>query len=482
METKESTWSAIWAVAAIAAIMLAILAGLGYETVRSALFAREEAAVVLHTDTHVEPTGETTEITVVATDDMRFEPAVIDVPVGNELVINLLNKDPLSGHDLVVGDKKTERIAPGRSTTLKVGTITDSITGFCSVAGHRQMGMTLRINAIGGAQTPAGDAEQGEATTHSHHQHGTTAEQSHRSVPISAPISPVLEPLEKGTKPVTHEATFVVSEVPLEVAPGVWQTRWTFNGSGIGPTLHGKVGDKFRITLVNDGTIGHSIDFHAGALAPDDRMRTIAPRESLIYEFTAERAGIWMYHCSTMPMAAHIAAGMHGAVVIEPEELEPVDKQFVLVQSEVYLDSLAQAPDDATEVRSAMIGSEPPSYTVFNGIAFQYDQEKFDVKVGERVRFWVLDAGPNVPLSFHIVGGQFDTTWTEGSYTLYHGAGGIVGTQGMGNDGGAQVLPLLPAQGGFVELTFNEPGHYAVVNHVMSEAERGARGTVQVTK
>ncbi|WP_216452181.1 cupredoxin domain-containing protein [Arcanobacterium phocae] len=135
METKESTWSAIWAVAAIAAIMLAILAGLGYETVRSALFAREEAAVVLHTDTHVEPTGETTEITVVATDDMRFEPAVIDVPVGNELVINLLNKDPLSGHDLVVGDKKTERIAPGRSTTLKVGTITDSITGFVLLPG-----------------------------------------------------------------------------------------------------------------------------------------------------------------------------------------------------------------------------------------------------------------------------------------------------------------------------------------------------------
>ena len=74
----------------------------------------------------------------------------------------------------------------------------------------------------------------------------------------------------------------------------------------------------FEVTLVNDGTIGHSVDFHAGALAPDVPMRTIAPGESLVYTFTAERAGIWMYHCSTAPMSAHIAAGMHGAVIIDP--------------------------------------------------------------------------------------------------------------------------------------------------------------------
>ncbi|CAB0705191.1 multicopper oxidase [Corynebacterium diphtheriae] len=462
METKESTWSAIWAVGGVAAIMLAILAGLGYDTVRTALMTRQEATVAAP----VKPTGETTEVTVVATENMSYEPSVVEVPVGNELIINLVNNDPHNGHDLVVGDKKTDRVAPGKSTTLDVGLITESMTGFCSVAGHRQMGMTLRINA----------------GSHAHHQHGSLSEHFHQSTRISAPISPVLSPLEQRTTSVTHEATFTVSEVPLEVAPGVWQTRWTFNGSGVGPTLHGKVGDKFRITLVNNGTIGHSIDFHAGELAPDEKMRTIGPGESLIYEFTAGRAGIWMYHCSTMPMAAHIAAGMHGAVVIEPVDLAPVDKQFVLVQSEVYVDSPASSPQEATELRSEAIGSEPPNHTVFNGIAFQYDQEKLDVKVGERVRFWVLDAGPNVPLSFHIVGGQFDTTWTEGAYTLYRGSGGIAGTHGVGHDGGAQVLPLLPAQGGFVELTFDEPGNYAVVNHLMSEAERGARGTVRVTK
>ena len=126
-------------------------------------------------------------------------------------------------------------------------------------------------------------------------------------IPLSTIVDPVLPPL---TDERVHKVTFTVTEVPLEVAPGVWQTRWTFNGGSVGPTLHGRVGDVFEITLVNDGTMGHSIDFHAGELAPDQPMRTIPPGESLVYRFTAERSGIWMYHCSTHPMTA-IVAGMH---------------------------------------------------------------------------------------------------------------------------------------------------------------------------
>ena len=114
---------------------------------------------------------------------------------------------------------------------------------------------------------------------------------------------------------------------------------------------------------------------------------------------------------------------------------------------------------------------------VFNGIANQYDLTPFAAKVGERVRFWVLDAGPNRASAFHIVGGQFDTVWTEGTYTLRHGKAAL-----GGSDGGAQVLPLQPAQGGFVELSFPEEGHYSVVSHIMVDAERGAHGVVQVTR
>jgi len=233
-----------------------------------------------------------------------------------------------------------------------------------------------------------------------------------------------------------------------------------------GPVLHGRVGDEFVITLVNDGTIGHSIDFHAGSLAPDRPMRTIAPGESLTYRFTATRAGIWLYHCATMPMSAHIANGMFGAVVIEPPGLPAVDRSYLLVQSELYLGG----PGGQVDVDK--LAAEQPDLVVFNGYANQYDHQPLPARVGERVRVWVLNAGPNRASSFHVVGGQFDTVWSEGAYQLRPDDPG---------SGGAQVLPLLPAQGGFVELTFPEAGHYPFVSHVMVDAERGAHGVFRVT-
>ncbi len=113
---------------------------------------------------------------------------------------------------------------------------------------------------------------------------------------------------------------------------------------------------------------------------------------------------------------------------------------------------------------------------MFNGVAHQYDAHPFAARVGERVRFWVLDAGPSRATSFHIVGGQFDTVYAEGAYLLREGRGRFGET-----DAGSQALGLQPAQGGFVELTFGEAGHYPVVSHIMVDAERGAHGIVAVT-
>ena len=112
----------------------------------------------------------------------------------------------------------------------------------------------------------------------------------------------------------------------------------------------------------------------------------------------------------------------------------------------------------------------------FNGVANQYVARPLPARVGERVRFWVLAAGPNRGSSFHVVGTQFDTVWSEGAYLLRDGAGPMGDT-----GGGSQVLDLAAAQGGFVELTPREPGHYAFVTHVMADAERGARGILSVT-
>jgi len=156
--------------------------------------------------------------------------------------------------------------------------------------------------------------------------------------------------------------------------------------------------------------------------------------------------------------------------------LPPVDRSYVLVQSEVYLDTPATDAEGATEVNADKVNAEQPDYVVFNGVANAYDQRQFAARTGERVRFWVLDAGPNRPSSFHIVGSQFDTVYAEGHYLLKQGRDAF-GTE----DGGSQVLGLLPAQGGFVEAVFPEAGHYAVVSHLMVDAERGAHGFVHVT-
>jgi nitrite reductase (NO-forming) len=354
---------------------------------------------------------------------------------------------------------------PGQTKKVKVGVVSADIDGWCSIAGHRLLGMVMKVVMVGGPATALPGQPAG-------HDHGAQSGPS-----AAADIDLMKEPpasfdardatLPPAASATVHKLTFTVKEVEREVAPGVTQKLWTFNGTAPGPTLRGHVGDVFDITLVNDGTIGHSIDFHAGALAPDKPMRTIAPGESLNYRFTATRSGIWLYHCSTMPMSLHIANGMFGAVIIDPPGLAPVDREFVLVQSELYLGPQGGVAD------AAKIATQTPDLVVFNGYANQYRYRPLEAKVGERVRIWVLDAGPNRPSAFHVVGGQFDTVFSEGDYLLKNG--GSTGT------GGSQALALQPAQGGFVELTFPEAGNYSIVSHLMSDAEKGAAGTFRVT-
>jgi nitrite reductase (NO-forming) len=409
---------------------------------------------------------------VVTAADMRFTPDRIEVPAGNRLVIVLDNADDSDVHDLVLETgHDTGRLSPGEQATLDVGVVGRDLDGWCSVLGHRQMGMTLTVEVTGSG--PAADVEDG-GSHHSgaHMDGGSDPGAAAQFDPMAEPPAdfvardPVLPPIQQGR---VHRQTFTVSELDATVAPGVHQQLWTFNGTAPGPVLHGRVGDVFEITLVNDGSIGHSIDFHAGTLAPDRPMRTLEPGDSLVYRFTATRAGIWMYHCSTMPMSAHIANGLFGAVVIDPPRLPPVDRSFVLVQSELYL-----GPQHGTVDVDKVLGGEPDA-VAFNGFANQYDHRPLQVRVGERVRIWVLDAGPNRPTSFHVVGGQFDTVYAEGAYLLG-------GPTGPATVGGAQSLALAPAQGGFVELTFPEAGHYPFVSHVMVDAERGAHGIVEVSR
>ncbi|MGC0271384.1 multicopper oxidase domain-containing protein [Pseudactinotalea sp. Z1739] len=478
-------------VGAITALAVATAVGVGMDPAAAGLGTPAGTAGTGAAE-DVVPTGRTTTVQVVA-DDMRFSPDHIEVPVGNRLVIELINEDTSDVHDLILGSEQTPRLATGESATLEAGVISGSLEGWCTIVGHRQMGMVLTVSAVGADGTPvpadqAGpegdDDDVAAAGGHGHAGHrggqGDTDGPRPSILPDAAEVTgfvdPGLPPLDTDAGTV-HELTLTAQEVELEVAPGVWQRRWTFNGQVPGPTVHGRVGDVFEITLVNDGTIGHSIDFHAGSLAPDEPMRTIAPGESLVYRFTAGMAGIWLYHCGTDPMTSHIGAGMFGAVIIEPDDLEPVDRNYVLVQSEAYLRASGHGRGNAAEVDADRARAGSADAVAFNGIAFQYRQQPLPARVGERVRFWVLNAGPNRGSSFHIVGSQFDTVFHEGGYHLNRGVDAFGDT-----GGGSQALSVAVAQGGFVETVFGEAGNYPMVSHVMADAERGASGIVTVTE
>ena len=414
----------------------------------------------------VAATGNTVEVTVTVS-GMRFVPDAVDVAPGDRLVITLDNTSD-QVHDLVLANgAESGRVAAGRSATVDVGVVTGPVEGWCSIAGHRAQGMVFHVTAAGTAGAAGHGAHGGGS--------GGSGGSGGGAVPDYAVVlpadvrgfDPALAPA--GASAAVHEHTFTVTEQVMHVGAGVTQMRMTFNAGVPGPILRGRVGDVFRITLVNKGSMSHSIDFHAGVLPPDDVMRSINPGESLVYEFTAQRAGIWLYHCSTAPMSVHLASGMHGAVIIDPPNLTAVDREYVVVQSEIYL-----GPEGG-QTDAAKVAAKTPDLFAFNGIAFQYRDRPFTARPGERVRFWVLDAGPSEPMSFHAVGLQFDQVFFEGAWTL-----GGPDRIGAAWSGGSQALGLHPAQGGFVECVPPAAGTYTVVSHSFADMEKGAMGHLVV--
>lgn len=462
-EGYDAPARAVWVIVGVAIVLCATVIALLVDPRLSGRGTGGSGAVAAAA---VAPTGRTTRVSVTAK-NMAFSPDRIVVPAGNDLELTLVNADTQS-HDLVLSTGvSVPTLAPGERRSVDAGIISGDVQGWCSLPGHKQLGMTLTIVASGVAGSSAPSASpSADATV------PTPAElkaEAAREAAYPAELPPLSDAARAGGT--VHTVTLTVTEHEQRLSDGVTRQVWTYNGTTPGPILHGVVGDVFHVTLVNHGSMGHSIDFHAGSLAPDEPMRTLAPGQSLRYDFTAAKAGIWLYHCSTAPMSEHIANGMFGAVVIEPRDLPRVDRSYVLIQSELYLGANGQ-PADAAKVATAI-----PDLMAFNGRPFQYDAHPLTAVAGKRVRIWVLDAGPNASWAFHVVGVQFDTVWTEGAYRIRDGdaPGAASGSAG------AQVLPLLAAQGGFVEFTPPAAGHYSIVNHEMSLAEKGAHATLQVT-
>ena len=292
----------------------------------------------------------------------------------------------------------------------------------------------------------------------------------------------VLKPLDPApVKNVQLDTTHRI----IEIAPGVKFSAWTFGGTVPGPTVRARVGDRIKFSMTNRSDepvpgvkvtaapMMHSMDFHAAMVSPQDKYRSIAPGQTMEFEFTPNYPGVFMYHCGTPMILEHIASGMYGAVVVEPREGFPgkVDREYVVIQSEFYA-----KPDpgkrkvDGTPLyvldTDRLRGSQP-TYTVFNGVHNGMVKNPLPTKAGERVRMFVLNVGPSKTSSFHIVGTIFDRVWFEGNPDNQF--------RGM------QTVLLGSSNSAIVEFMIPENGSYIMVDHHFANASQGAIGLISTT-
>jgi nitrite reductase (NO-forming) len=248
-------------------------------------------------------------------------------------------------------------------------------------------------------------------------------------------------------------------EAPVRIRNDTVVAGWTFEGDIPGPIVHCRVGDTVEFTLTNEVAVPHSMDFHAAQIDPKVAFRSVLKGQSVTFTFRPKWAGAFMYHCGTAPVLMHIGSGMYGAIIVSPREPLPPAKEFVLVQSEFYLANAANGvrPFDYNKMLSTL-----PDYMAFNGRPNQYIDAPIRVKVGDRVRFWVVNCGPTHPSAFHVVGEQFDT--------MYLGAPPGTPIRGV------QTWDVPPGGGMCFELVCDVPGEFPFVNHGFGHSQKGAIG------
>ena len=288
-----------------------------------------------------------------------------------------------------------------------------------------------------------------------------------------------IKPLAQGdVKEVRLDTTHKV----IQIAPGVNYSAWTFGDQVPGPTIRARVGDRVRFTMTNRSDepvpgvqltaapMMHSMDFHSAMVAPDDKYRSIAPGQTITFEFVLNYPGVFMYHCGTPMVLEHIASGMYGAMVVEPRDGYPtkVDREYVVIQSEFY----AKVDPEGRKVGDAplyvldgdRLRDARPTHTVFNGLFNGMVRKPLEAKKGERVRLFVLNVGPSKTSSFHVVGTIFDRVWIEGNP--------------RNQFVGMQTVLLGSSNSAIVEFMVPEDGSYVMVDHHFANASQGAVGII----
>jgi len=402
------------------------------------------------------PSGEVLGTLEVVGIDIGFEPNTFTVDQAGAYEVKLVNQGTIV-HDITFPDGQKIEAQAGETVSTIVEVPASGLAFLCSIPGHAEAGMTGSISVKGEAGSSDTDSHGGPAPV--------TDVEPDPDAPAYVPVDPTAPAVLEGD---VHEIDLVIEEKLLTVAEGFSQAVWTFGGSIPGPVIRVKQGDLIRIRLINPATarLPHSVDFHSSMVAWNDEMTSINPGEEKLYEFRADYAGVWMYHCGTAPTLHHIVNGMYGMMIVEPKGgLEPVDQEYAFVQSEWYLGPQGQ-PASLTKASAA---APAPDFVMFNGVANQYADTPIEIPTGERIRAFLLNAGPSVDSSFHIVGTIFDRVVKEGVELRIDNPGRY----------GSQAVDLSPAQGAFVEFTMAEDGLYPIVTHAFNFVGRGALGLFQ---
>jgi nitrite reductase (NO-forming) len=275
-----------------------------------------------------------------------------------------------------------------------------------------------------------------------------------------------------ATSPRHHVVGLETTEVIGQLENGTSFTYWTYNDKVPGPFIRVRVGDTVEVNMTNaaDSVMMHNVDFHAVTGPGGGAAATNAnPGETKSFTFKALQPGLYVYHCATPMVAQHIANGMYGLILVEPEGgLPKVDHEFYVMQGEIYTEEEQGTPGLLTESIDKLL-NEQPTYYVMNG-AFKAltGDNALKAEVGDTARIYFGVGGPNKISSFHVIGEIFDHVYRDASLT----SPPITDVQTV----------LVPPGGAtVVDLTFEVPGSYIMVDHALSRVDRGAAGIIEVT-
>ena len=379
-------------------------------------------------------------------------------------------------HDIVIAELDVRsanfNATTGPATVMFEVTEAGRFTYFCSIPGHRQIGMEGVLEVTGSADAAAAPAKAPAAPkVAAQAPAGPVALEPARADAVSIAMDPAAVPKPLGDREPTL-VRYHIETVELEgrLDDGTTFTYWTFDRKVPGPMLRVKEGDTVELTLANakDSKMVHSIDLHAVTGGHGGGELQVPPGQERTFRFKALSPGLYVYHCATASVPHHISAGMYGMILVEPRKgLAAVDREFYVMQGDLYT-THAVGSKGHQAFSHERASDELPTYYTFNGAVGALTKEhKMTAKVGETVRVYFGVGGPNKVSSFHAIGEIFDKVYVEGSLTSVR----------------HNVQTTLVAPGGAtaVEFKLDYPGTFMLVDHALSRVGKGAVATIEVT-